>query len=84
MTLSYMISRHLTRQERSGIILIYVGRDILMFSRGLLRCLPATQYCDGLRGAFVIYDPQDPYKSLYDFDDGRTSLIHYSNTLGKI
>ena len=29
-----------------------------------------TQYCDGLRGPFVIYDPQDPYLSWYDIDDG--------------
>jgi hypothetical protein len=24
----------------------------------------ATQYCDGLRGPFVVYDPYDPYKHL--------------------
>lgn len=36
----------------------------------LLICL-ATQYCDGLRGAIVIYDPDDPFKDLYDFDDGK-------------
>lgn len=29
-----------------------------------------NQYCDGLRGAFVIYDPQDPHRSLYDVDNG--------------
>jgi len=23
----------------------------------------ATQYCDGLRGAMVVYDPNDPHKS---------------------
>jgi FtsP/CotA-like multicopper oxidase with cupredoxin domain len=27
--------------------------------------LVATQYCDGLRGALVIYDPNDPNKHLY-------------------
>jgi iron transport multicopper oxidase len=26
----------------------------------------ATQYCDGLRGPFVVYDPNDPHSSLYD------------------
>ncbi|KAF8888308.1 laccase-5 [Infundibulicybe gibba] len=26
----------------------------------------ANQYCDGLRGPLVIYDPHDPHKSLYD------------------
>lgn len=30
----------------------------------------ATQYCDGLRGPIVIYDPEDPYLDLYDVDDG--------------
>jgi len=29
-----------------------------------------NQYCDGLRGALVIYDPNDPNKDLYDVDDG--------------
>ena len=30
----------------------------------------STQYCDGLRGPMVIYDPDDPYLDLYDVDDG--------------
>ena len=30
----------------------------------------ATQYCDGLRGPLVIYDPEDPLADLYDVDDG--------------
>ncbi|OBZ74795.1 Laccase-2 [Grifola frondosa] len=34
----------------------------------------ATQYCDGLRGAFVVYDPYDPLKSLYDVDDESTVI----------
>ncbi|KAJ7509112.1 laccase [Mycena galericulata] len=33
-----------------------------------------TQYCDGLRGPLVIYDPHDPLKSLYDVDDEGTIL----------
>lgn len=28
------------------------------------------QYCDGLRGAIIIEDPNDPHKDLYDFDNG--------------
>ena len=32
--------------------------------------LIATQYCDGLRGAFILYDPDDPHQGLYDVDDG--------------
>ena len=29
-----------------------------------------NQYCDGLRGALVIEDPNDPQKHLYDVDNG--------------
>ncbi|KAL0573067.1 hypothetical protein V5O48_008893 [Marasmius crinis-equi] len=28
-----------------------------------------SQYCDGLRGPLIIYDPQDPHRNLYDVDD---------------
>ncbi|KAG5634298.1 Acyl-coenzyme A oxidase 2 [Sphagnurus paluster] len=34
----------------------------------------STQYCDGLRGAFVVYDPADPHASLYDIDDESTVI----------
>ncbi|KAF9256451.1 laccase B [Marasmius fiardii PR-910] len=34
----------------------------------------STQYCDGLRGVIVIYDPQDPHASLYDVDDDNTVI----------
>ncbi|KAF7303974.1 Laccase I [Mycena indigotica] len=30
------------------------------------------QYCDGLRGPLIIYDPRDPYQGLYDVDDEST------------
>ncbi|TFK21956.1 laccase 9 [Coprinopsis marcescibilis] len=33
-----------------------------------------TQYCDGLRGPIVIYDPNDHYKHLYDVDDESTVI----------
>ena len=36
-----------------------------------------NQYCDGLRGALVIRDPEDPHGYLYDVDDGM-SLIWLS------
>ncbi|KAI9450886.1 Cupredoxin, partial [Lactarius psammicola] len=32
------------------------------------------QYCDGLRGALVIYDPDDPHSDLYDIDDEHTVI----------
>nr|ACZ58369.1 laccase [Cerrena sp. WR1] len=34
----------------------------------------STQYCDGLRGALVIYDDNDPHKDLYDVDDETTVI----------
>ncbi|KAJ7682085.1 yellow laccase [Mycena polygramma] len=34
----------------------------------------STQQCDGLRGPLIIYDPQDPYKLLYDVDDATTII----------
>ncbi|RXW17574.1 hypothetical protein EST38_g8286 [Candolleomyces aberdarensis] len=33
-----------------------------------------SQYCDGLRGAMVIYDRNDPHRGLYDFDDESTII----------
>ena len=43
-----------------------------------------NQYCDGLRGAFVIYDPNDPHQSLYDIDNGEEPLgttVHLAEIL---
>ncbi|KAJ7046141.1 laccase 2 precursor [Mycena alexandri] len=34
----------------------------------------STQYCDGLRGAMVVYDPKDPQRHLYDIDDDSTVI----------
>ncbi|KAH8110523.1 Cu-oxidase-domain-containing protein [Phellopilus nigrolimitatus] len=34
----------------------------------------STQYCDGLRGPIVLYDPNDPHKDLYDVDDETTVI----------
>ncbi|KAH9175537.1 laccase 2 precursor [Lactarius sanguifluus] len=43
------------------------------------------QYCDGLRGAFIVEDPDDPQKSLYDVDNDDTVIslsdwYHYLST----
>ena len=38
----------------------------------------SNQYCDGLRGAFVVRDPEDPHANLYDIDDGILSPALYS------
>ncbi|KAG1888631.1 laccase [Suillus subluteus] len=34
----------------------------------------STQQCDGLRGALIIYDPEDPLSYLYDVDDETTVI----------
>nr|AEP71395.1 laccase 2 [Trametes gibbosa] len=34
----------------------------------------STQYCDGLRGPFVVYDPHDPQAHLYDVDNESTVI----------
>ncbi|CAA7263068.1 unnamed protein product [Cyclocybe aegerita] len=33
-----------------------------------------TQYCDGLRGPLVVYDPRDPHRNRYDVDDESTII----------
>ncbi|KAH9999530.1 Cupredoxin [Russula vinacea] len=36
--------------------------------------VPDQAYCDGLRGAFIIRDPEDPQAGLYDVDDDTTII----------
>ncbi|THH32865.1 hypothetical protein EUX98_g1350 [Antrodiella citrinella] len=45
----------------------------------------STQYCDGLRGPFVVYDPNDPQASLYDIDNEDTviTLADWYHTLAQ-
>ncbi|KAI3604214.1 laccase 3 [Moniliophthora roreri] len=39
-------------------------------------------YCDGVRGAFVVYDPNDPFANLYDIDDApELELPKHDSTL---
>lgn len=42
----------------------------------------STQYCDGLRGPLIIYDPRDPHRHLYDIDNGQLFIPSrsYSST----
>nr|GAT59722.1 laccase [Mycena chlorophos] len=40
----------------------------------LTKRFPAMQYCDGLRGPLIIYDPNDPHKNLYDVDNESTII----------
>ncbi|KAJ7186021.1 laccase [Mycena filopes] len=47
----------------------------------------STQYCDGLRGPLVVYDPNDPHASLYDLPDSlsETTVVTLADcTLGAI
>lgn len=53
-----------TRQERIGTIHIIVS-SFNFLERLKVICCAVTQYCDGLRGPLIIYDPDDPFKSLY-------------------
>lgn len=39
----------------------------------------STQYCDGLRGPMIVYDPNDPHADLYDVDDGE--ILFYTHSL---
>ncbi|KAI0276850.1 laccase [Russula aff. rugulosa BPL654] len=44
-----------------------------------------NQYCDGLRGPLIIYDPDDPHQYLYDVDNEDTVITladwyHYLST----
>ncbi|KZS91092.1 laccase [Sistotremastrum niveocremeum HHB9708] len=34
----------------------------------------STQYCDGLRGPLVVYDPDDPWRKMYDVDNESTVI----------
>ncbi|TEB22071.1 laccase 2 precursor [Coprinellus micaceus] len=34
----------------------------------------SSQYCDGLRGAMVVYDPNDPHRNRYDVDNENTII----------
>ncbi|KAK0462398.1 laccase lcc5 [Desarmillaria tabescens] len=45
----------------------------------------ADQYCEGLRGALIIYDPFDPHAGLYDIDDESTiiTLSDWNHALTK-
>jgi len=65
---------YLNKPAPTGIILTFVRAYWCTFER-LLTCLVATQYCDGLRGAFILDDPEDPHIALYDVDDGQYILI---------
>ena len=67
--LFFMTSMWTHRSARTGIMPISVRRLPFAFEKTLI-CLAATQYCDGLRGAFIVDDPNDLHALLYDVDDG--------------
>ena len=43
----------------------------------------SLQYCDGLRGPLVIYDDKDPFRGLYDWDDGGY-LTHIGSSIDSL
>ena len=57
-------SAYLTRREHSGTTHIIVRQLTVNIQASANLRKIATQYCDGLRGALVIYDPLDPNRLL--------------------
>ena len=61
-----------------------IGFRVLYYFRPLICCILQgtywyhshfqNQYCDGLRGALVVYDPNDLNLGLYDVDDGEREI----------
>ncbi|OJA16919.1 hypothetical protein AZE42_08467 [Rhizopogon vesiculosus] len=41
---------------------------------GIIVTTPSSRQCDGLKGALVIYDPDDPLAYMYDVDDATTVI----------
>ncbi|KAG6849815.1 hypothetical protein H0H93_004764 [Arthromyces matolae] len=68
-------SAPLSRGSRSSMTFKLQSRRGLF---GITRTISssATQYCDGLRGPFVVYDPFDPHRPEYDIDDGMHAPLH--------
>ncbi|KAL0058552.1 laccase, multicopper oxidase, benzenediol:oxygen oxidorectuctase [Marasmius tenuissimus] len=63
----------LDKPEHTGTIVTSV-RSFRYQVQTSTQATAAGQYCDGLRGALIIYDPNDPHKSLYDIDDASTII----------
>jgi hypothetical protein len=59
------------RRVRSGIIPTTAPSQYNTVLSLLFSEVTLFRYCDGLRGAIVVYDPLDPHRLLYDIDDGK-------------
>lgn len=44
----------------------YLSYVILWDQDLLIVVMAGVQYCDGIRGVIVVYDPNDPLKNFYD------------------
>lgn len=44
----------------------HLGKFINVDPRKKINVPQGNQYCDGLRGALIVYDKNDPHKDLYD------------------
>ncbi|KAJ7676553.1 bilirubin oxidase [Mycena polygramma] len=53
-----------------------VPDQAVVFASGVPTLGPVTwrTYCDGLRGALVVYDPKDPARHMYDLDNESTVI----------
>lgn len=67
---------HLTRLVNSTNSLVRISQGTFWYHSHY-----KAQYCDGVRGPLVIYDPNDPYLSLYDFDDGEINVKYRSHSI---
>lgn len=56
----------LLKLGRFGTILTMVMQRVVKMRLSLIPLTLGAQYCDGMRGALVVYDPEDPQKTLYD------------------
>ena len=77
-TIHSFMSSMLSNLVLTGITRIYVSPHYLISKNFANNWYQATQYCDGLRGAIVIYDPDDPHSALYDADDGELILLLFN------
>jgi len=70
---SYQYDFNIPNQVRVIIQRIVYNLDRVIFQAGTFwyHSHITTQYCDGLRGPLVVYDPHDPHASLYDIDNGQ-------------
>ena len=73
--------RLMARREPTGIIATTRRNSGSLISRLFgFAIRDLNPFSDGLRGAFIIYDPEDPLSYLYDVDDGRDDRVMFMDS----